>query len=70
MSNFVPESLNDRMNHSFKMGDAMIKQYGKKTVKFIFHFDKNGKNLKDILEQCYHNEIRNKQILTGENHEM
>lgn len=50
------------------MGDTMIKQYGKKKVKFVFHFDKKGKNLKEILEQCYRNEIRNEQILTGGNH--
>ena len=70
MSNFVSVSLNKSDNHSLKMGDAMIKKYGNKEVKFTFLFDKKGKNLKDILEQCYRNEIRNEQILTGGNHEL
>ncbi len=70
MSNFVSKSLNGTTNHSLKMGDAMIKQYGNKVVKFVFHFDKKGKSLKEILEQCYRNEIRNEQILTGGNHEL
>lgn len=48
----------------------MIKQYGKKQVKFTFHFNKNGKNIIEILEKCYQNEIRNEQILTRENHEV
>lgn len=47
------------------MGDLMIKQYGNKEVEFIFHFAKNGKNILEILEQCYQNEIRNEQILIG-----
>lgn len=70
MSNFVSDSLKDGKNHSFKVGDAMIKQYGNKEVKFTFHFDKNGKNIIEILEQCYQSEIRNEQILTGGNHEL
>lgn len=48
----------------------MIKQYGKKQVKFTFHFAKNGKNIIEILEQCYQSEIRNEQILTGGNNEL
>lgn len=47
----------------------MIKKYGNKEVKFTFLFDEKGKSLKDILEQCYRNEIRNEQILTGKGHE-
>ena len=43
----------------------MIKNYNKKCVKFIFFFDNQGKNLKDILETCYLQEIRNEQILIG-----
>ena len=43
----------------------MIKSYNNKKVKFTFLFDENGKNLKDILENCYSEEIRNEQILTG-----
>jgi len=70
MSNFVSESLNELDCHSFKMGDNVIKNYGNKEVKFTFIFNKKGKKLKDILEQCYHNEIRNEQILTGGNHEL
>lgn len=70
MSNFVSESLNELDCHNFKMGDNVIKNYGNKEVKFTFIFNKKGKKLKDILEQCYHNEIRNEQILTGGNHEL
>ena len=70
MSNFVSESLNELDCHSFKMGDKVIKKYGNKEVKFTFLFDKKGKKLKEILEQCYQNEIRNEQILTGGNHEL
>ncbi len=43
----------------------MEKIYNNKKVKFSFFFDKNGKSLKDILEKCYREEIRNEQILTG-----
>lgn len=70
MSKIVSESLNELNCHSFKMGDIVIKKYGNKQVKFTFIFDKKGKKLKEILEQCYHNEIRNEQILTGGNHEL
>lgn len=70
MSNFVSESLNEQDCHSFKMGDKVIKKYGNKEVTFTFLFDKKGKKLKEILEQCYQNEIRNEQILTGGNHEL
>ncbi len=42
----------------------MIKEYNKKKVKFTFFFDNNGKDLKDILEACYREKIRNEQILT------
>lgn len=65
MSNFVSESLNQNNNHNLKLGDGMIKIYNNKEVKFTFFFDNNGKNLKDILERCYQEEIRNEQILTG-----
>ncbi len=47
----------------------MIKKYGNKEVKFTFLFAENGKNLKEILEQCYYEEIRNLQILSREGHE-
>lgn len=40
----------------------MEKIYNNKKVKFLFFFDKNGKNLKDILEKCYREEIRNEQF--------
>ena len=70
MSNIVSESLNELDCHSFKMGDNVIKKYGNKEVKFTFVFNKKGKKLKDILEQCYQNEIRNEQILTGGTHEL
>lgn len=70
MSNIVSESLNELDCHSFKMGDNVIKKYGNKEVKFTFVFNKKGKKLKDILEQCYQNEIRNEQILIGGNHEL
>lgn len=43
----------------------MIKKYNNKEVNFTFFFDNNGKNLKDILEACYREKIRNEQILTG-----
>ena len=43
----------------------MIRNYNKRRVKFTFFFDNKGKNLKDILETCYLQEIRNEQILTG-----
>ena len=43
----------------------MIRKYNKRCVKFTFFFDENGKNLKDILETCYLQEIRNEQILIG-----
>lgn len=43
----------------------MIKNYNNKEVKFNFFFDNKGKNLKDILETCYREEIRKEQILTG-----
>ena len=52
------------------MGDNVIKKYGNKEVAFLFFFDKKGKELKEILEKCYRNEIRNEQILTGGNHEV
>ena len=42
----------------------MIKEYNKKKVKFTFFFDNNGNDLKDILEACYREKIRNEQILT------
>lgn len=42
----------------------MIKNYSNKKVKFTFFFDNNGKSLKDILETCYREEIRNEQMLT------
>jgi hypothetical protein len=57
MSNIVSESLNELDCHSFKMGDNVIKKYGNKEVKFTFVFNKKGKKLKDILEQCYQNEM-------------
>ena len=65
MSNFVSNSLNEHNCHNFKLGDDMEKIYNNKKVKFSFFFDKNGKDLKDILEKCYREEIRNEQILTG-----
>lgn len=40
----------------------MDKIYNNKKVKFSFIFDNNGKNLKDILEKCYREEIRNEQL--------
>lgn len=65
MSKFVCDSLNETEYHTFKMGDDMIKNYNKKEVKFTFFFDDKGIPLKDILEKCYREEIRNEQILTG-----
>ncbi len=65
MSNYVFNSLIENNYHNLKLGDDMIKIYNNKEVKFTFFFDKNGKNLKDILENCYLQEIRNEQILTG-----
>ena len=65
MSNYVSNSLNEKDYHNIKLGDDMIKFYNNKEVKFTFFFDKNGKDLKDILETCYREEIRNEQILTG-----
>ena len=65
MSNSVFNSLNARDYHNLKLGDDMIKIYNNKKVKFTFFFDNKGKNLKDILETCYREEIRNEQILTG-----
>ena len=53
MSNSVSDSLNQNENHSLKLGDDMIKQYGNKEVKISFIYNKSGKSLKDILEQCY-----------------
>lgn len=65
MSNSVSDSLNQNENHSLKLGDDMIKQYGNKEVKISFIYNKSGKSLKDILEQCYRDHIRNEQVLTG-----
>lgn len=65
MSNSVSNSLNENDYHNLKLGDDMIKIYNNKEVKFTFFFDNKGKNLKDILETCYREEIRNEQILTG-----
>ena len=65
MSNFVSDSLNENDYHKLKLGDDMIKIYNNKEVKFTFFFDNKGKNLKDILETCYRDEIRYEQILTG-----
>ena len=65
MSNSVSNSLNERDYHNLKLGDDMIKFYNNKQVKFTFFFDKKGKDLKNILETCYRDEIRNEQILTG-----
>lgn len=65
MSNFVSNSLNEHDCHNLKLGDDMKKIYNNKKVKFSFFFDKNGKDLKEILENCYREEIRNEQILTG-----
>ena len=65
MSNFISDSLNENDYHTFKLGDDMIKNYNKRRVKFTFFFDNKGKNLKDILETCYLQEIRNEQILIG-----
>ena len=65
MSNFGFDSLNKINYHTFKMGDGMIKNYNHKEVKFTFFFDNKGKSLKEILENCYREEIRNEQILTG-----
>ena len=33
-------------NHSFKMGDSMIRTYGKKAIKFEFNFDDDCKELR------------------------
>ena len=65
MSNSVSNSLNEKDYHNLKLGDDMIKIYNNKEVKFTFFFDNKGKNLKDILDTCYREEIRNEQILTG-----
>ncbi len=64
--NFVPSSLNQNNYHKYKMGDSMNKKYGNKEVKFTFFFDNEGESLKEILEHCYRDEIRNEQILTGD----
>lgn len=47
-------------NHSFKMGDSMIKTYGKKTVKFEFNFDETGEDLKTIINKTYKEELYRK----------
>ena len=65
MSNSVSDSLNEKYYHNLKLGDDMIKNYNKKEVKFTFFFDNHGKDLKDILENCYQQAIRNEQILVG-----
>lgn len=65
MSNLSTKSLNKEINHNLNLGDAMIKQYGKKQVKFNFIFNSNGNTLKKILEDSYREEIRNERILTG-----
>ena len=65
MSNSVSNSLNEKDYHNLKLGDDMIKIYNNKEVKFTFFFDKNGKDLKSILENCYQQAIRNEQILVG-----
>lgn len=65
MSKNDSKSLNQLSNHNVKEGDTMIKKYGNKIVKISFIFNKNGKELKDILEECYRQEIRNEQLLVG-----
>lgn len=52
-------------NHSFKMGDSMIRTYGKKTIKFEFNFDETGENLKTIINKTYKEELYRKKILLG-----
>ena len=47
-------------NHSFKMGDSMIRTYGKKTIKFEFNFDETGEDLKTIINKTYKEELYRK----------
>lgn len=44
----------------------MIKQYGNKTVNFIFCFASKGQNLIDILENHYRKKIKTEHLLTKE----
>lgn len=50
-------------NHSFKMGDSMIRTYGKKTIKFEFNFDEIAEDLKTIINKTYKEELYRKKIL-------
>lgn len=52
-------------NHSFKMGDSVIRTYGKKTIKFEFNFDETGEDLKTIINKTYKEELYRKKILLG-----
>lgn len=52
-------------NHTFKVGDPMIKMYGKKTVKLEFVFNEDGDDLKTIINRTFKEELYKKKILFG-----
>lgn len=52
-------------NHTLKVGDPMIKMYGKKAVKLEFVFNEAGDDLKTIINRTFKEELYKKKILFG-----
>lgn len=46
------------------MNEIIEKIYNNRSVSIEFIFDDNGGDLKDILEECYKDEINNKRIFS------
>lgn len=59
---FVLKYIN---NHSLKVGESMIKMYGKKKVKLEFIFNEDGDDLKRIIDRTFKEELYKKKILLG-----
>lgn len=52
-------------NHTLKVGDQMIKMYGNKIVKLEFVFNKDGDDLKTIINRTFKEELYKKKLLFG-----
>ncbi len=63
-------SLKNDILHNLKTGDYMFKIYGNKKIKFKFMFNKDGRKLKDILEEAYHEQISNEKLLLKESSDL
>jgi len=63
MSNACNKVLLKKINHIYKTGDEILQKDKKRNYKITFISDDTGKDIKDILEQCFKEKMSSEKLL-------